>query len=49
MVAGESEVLLAFIKLEALSWTEEKRASTFESINEHWLAEVIDPCLPGVK
>lgn len=48
MTTEESEAFLAFIR-KTLTWTQEKRASASELINDPWLAGVEDPWLPRVK
>ena len=48
MTTEESEAFLAFVR-KTLTWTQEKRASASELINDPWLAEVEDPWLPRVK
>jgi serine/threonine-protein kinase SRPK3 len=48
MTAEESKAFLAFLR-KTLTWTQEKRASASELINDPWLAGENDPWLPRVN
>ncbi len=48
MTVEKSEAFLAFIR-KTLTWTEGKRASASELMNDPWLAGVKDPSFPRIN